>query len=422
MYKWSSSCAMHSGNALMTFHPLPMVVMMPVSHEASWSRHFFVELLRVEWVLFCNAGFWRFWACPWCCADRLQGEKSSKNFISEASPPATFPTRRSWGTSPGELSFFQGSSCFGARDQAIWRRDGGRGIVIGSRAGSLKKLARFTLEWFIYIYTQSINTTKTHLWPVFLWLSEKELWSLMVWQSHYWIIGCSADFFSSKSEVTYVWLTPPVEREKSTQFLDTVLLFREPLDLQNSTFCTSLAARILKKRPVSFQDRDSKFRLKKSFGPKSICCPQRSDMAHHEKDVINAMSIVMTNLSWQGLQPRPLKEVAQAGLPFRMFVRYLWFFSEESPLDSLLTSKKWHSAAFFEECQVGEADPEDKKAQCLLTPDTNPAFCFFKCWTWELGIFTSADDLVVTCGDLEDLQNLGVPYYAKQWKSYKHHS
>ena len=189
----------------------------------------------------------------------------------------------------------------------------------------------------------------------------------MVWQSHYWIIGCSADFFSSKSEVTYVWLTPPVEREKSTQFLDTVLLFREPLDLQNSTFCTSLAARILKKRPVSFQDRDSKFRLKKSFGPKSICCPQRSDMAHHEKDVINAMSIVMTNLSWQGLQPRPLKEVAQAGLPFRMFVRYLCFFSEESPLDSLLTSKKWHSAAFFEQCQVGEADPEDKKAQCLLT-------------------------------------------------------
>ena len=171
--------------------------------------------------------------------------------------------------------------------------------------------------------------------------------------------------------MTYVWLTPPVEREKSTQFLDTVLLFCEPLDLQNSTFCTSLAAKILKKRPVSFQDRDSKFRLNKSFGPKSIYFPQRSDMAHHEKDVINAMYIVMgepTNLSWQGLQPRPLKEVAQAGLPFRMFVRYLWFFSEESLLDSLLTSKKWHSAAFRgEECQVGEADPEDKKAQCLLT-------------------------------------------------------
>lgn len=145
--------------------------------------------------------------------------------------------------------------------------------------------------------------------------------------------------------------------------------------------------------------------------------PQRSDMAHHEKDVINAMYIVMrepTNLSWQGLQPRPLKEVAQAGLPFRMFVRYLWFFSEESLLDSLLTSKKWNSAAFFEECQVGEADPEDKKAQCLLTRIQIQRFVFSSVepgsWVW-----TSADDL-------DDLQNLGVPYYAKQWKSCKHHS
>lgn len=49
---------------------------------------------------------------------------------------------------------------------------------------------------------------------------------------------------------------------------------------------------------------------------------------------------------------------------------------------------------------MGEADPEDKKAQCLLTRIQIQRFVF------------SADDLVVTCGDLEDLQNLGVPYYA----------
>lgn len=189
---WSSSCAMHSGNALMTFHPLPMVVMMPASHEASWSWYFFGWASSSWMSSFLQCWFLKTLGMSMVLCGYRIGCKVSGVYRTLFPKLPLLPPylAQKLGNVAGWVVLFPRRFLFWGKGSGNMKKR--RGKRNSDREQSRVSKILLGLPWNS-IYNQ-LTQPKGIYGP---YLSDKELWSLrfMVWQSHYWILGCSADFF-----------------------------------------------------------------------------------------------------------------------------------------------------------------------------------------------------------------------------------